>query len=69
MKTILKIEGMHCVHCQKRVEAALQAVPGVQRVKVHFKNGKATVEGGEELPPQALSAAVEAAGYRVEGIG
>ena len=28
----LKVEGMTCGHCEKAVEKALAAVPGVQRV-------------------------------------
>ncbi len=36
MKKEMVIEGMHCGHCQARVEKALSEVAGVESVKVNF---------------------------------
>ncbi len=56
----LKIEGMMCAHCQKRVEDALKAAGAT--VTVDLAAGTATVEG---ISAEAAIAAVTAAGYSV----
>ncbi|WP_295814176.1 heavy metal-associated domain-containing protein [uncultured Deinococcus sp.] len=61
MTTELTVSGMTCGHCEKAVEGALKAVPGVQSVRVDLQNGTATVQG--EADPQALMAAVTEEGY------
>ncbi len=59
----LKIEGMNCQHCVKAVSDALAEVPGVTRVEsVDLDSASARIEG--EADPQALIAAVKAAGYQ-----
>ena len=32
--TVLKVEGMHCMHCAAKVEATLKALKGVKNAKV-----------------------------------
>ena len=66
MKKVMKIEGMSCDHCRKRVEEALNKLEGVQ-AKVDLEAGQALVEG-ENLDDEALKKAVEEAGYEVSGI-
>src|SRR5690606_26207140 len=53
---------MHCASCVGRVERALRAVPGVVEAAVNLASERATVRGVAE--PEALLAAVAAAGYR-----
>lgn len=62
-KKILKVEGMSCSHCSKRVETALSAVAGVASVSVDLKKKRATVKYEGELSDDALIAAVREAGY------
>ncbi|MEA3412955.1 MAG: cation transporter [Pseudomonadota bacterium] len=58
----LRIAGMSCGHCVKRVTDALSEVPGVERVRsVDLGSGEAIVEGPANL--EALLAAVTSAGY------
>ncbi len=57
------IEGMTCASCVLRVEKSLAKVPGVTDVSVNLATETATVEGA--VAPEALRAAVEAAGYTV----
>ena len=64
----LNIGGMTCAACVGHVENALLKVPGVSVVSVNLGVERASVEfvpGMAELSD--LQAAVEAAGYRVEG--
>lgn len=40
----LKVQGMMCVHCKKRVEDAVKAVKGVSKVNADVENALVTVE-------------------------
>lgn len=58
----LKITGMHCIDCARKVEAALKAVPGVEQARVHYLKRQAHVTGAA-ITADSLIAAVRAAGY------
>ena len=65
MKTrTMIIEGMMCMHCSGRVEQVLNAIPGVN-AKVILEEKKAVVEAAESVTNEALTKAVEGAGYKV----
>ena len=59
----LSIRGMNCGHCVKAVEAALRALPGVERVEVEI--GRARVEASEAPTREALRAALDDAGFEL----
>jgi P-type Cu+ transporter len=61
----LPITGMTCASCVARVERALRAVPGVASASVNLATEKAQLQLGPEANAQALTAAVERAGYAV----
>ena len=62
---ILPIAGMSCASCVGRVEKALQAVPGVQRVSVNLATENAEVTSSGPIDYEDLVAAVENAGYAI----
>ncbi|MFM2187269.1 MAG: hypothetical protein RIR43_1841 [Pseudomonadota bacterium] len=63
----LDIEGMTCASCVRRVERALQRVPGVQACSVNLATNQATVSPEASRPPvSALIEAVERAGYHAQ---
>ncbi|AHF02848.1 heavy metal transporter [Marichromatium purpuratum 984] len=64
MSQQLKITGLSCQHCERRVGEALVAVAGVESVSIDLEAGRARVEGAAESA--TLIAAVEAAGYQAE---
>ncbi len=66
MKKVLTIEGMHCNHCQAKVENALSHVEGVQDVKVKLAKGEAIVhmEDGKDLD-EKMKKAIEEVGFSV----
>ncbi|MFZ0565730.1 MAG: heavy metal translocating P-type ATPase [Chlamydiales bacterium] len=66
-KTILKIEGMHCVSCEGTIKKALKIVPGVEEARVSFVSGEAVVEGSASL--KNIIHAVKSAGYNAFPIG
>lgn len=62
----LKIEGMTCGHCQKRVEEALKAVKGVKGVQVSLVGKTAEVRyAAGKTDRLELVKAVTDAGYTV----
>ncbi|MHB1653011.1 MAG: CopZ family metallochaperone [Desulfitobacteriaceae bacterium] len=64
-ETVLKIEGMTCMHCKMTVERALKGVPGVTSAQVDLAKNQAVVAGSAD---QAVMAkAVDEAGYKVVG--
>lgn len=61
----LKVTGMTCGHCEKAVDKALSALPGVTRVvKVSREEERVVVEGDADV--QALVAAIVEEGYTAE---
>jgi Cu+-exporting ATPase len=58
----LSIGGMTCASCANRVERKLNKLDGV-RATVNYATEKARVDFAETVEPDALVAAVEAAGY------
>lgn len=64
----LKIKGMMCEHCEKRVKDALEAVDGVVSASASFEEGKAEVKLSKDVPNPALKKAVEEQDYKVKGI-
>ncbi len=64
MERKYRIAGMSCPHCQATVTKALSALDGAESVTVDLSSGIATVRG--EVSPEAVNAAVYAAGFIVE---
>ena len=67
MKKIVKIEGMICEHCQKRVATALDKLPGL-KVDVSHKKGQAIITVNGPWNEDSVRSAVTDAGYEVVSI-
>lgn len=65
MEKVLTIKGMMCQHCQKHVNDALGAMPGVKSVNVDLTAGKATVEMDKDIPDSDFAKVIEKAGYEL----
>ena len=62
----LKVTGMTCGGCTSNVTRALEAIAGVDDVKVSLAAGEATVQYDErQASPDQMKAAVQGAGYGV----
>ena len=59
------VQGMSCASCVRRVEKALEKVPGVTLASVNLATEQAMVQGGQAVKLDSLRAAVEKAGYGV----
>ncbi len=60
----LRVAGMTCPDCARRVTTALEGLEGVRSAAVDYRAGRAAVELDREVPLGALIAAVERAGFR-----
>lgn len=65
MKYQITIEGMMCDHCTAHVKQALLSTRGVRSAEVNLESKTATVEANDRVKSEALSKAVEKAGYTV----
>ncbi|MCW3783503.1 heavy metal translocating P-type ATPase [Defluviimonas salinarum] len=64
IETRLEVEGMTCASCVGRVERALKSVPGVAEAEVNLATQSARIRyTSGTTTPEALAAAVTAAGY------
>lgn len=68
MKKEIKIEGMSCGHCVKRVENALNELTGVTQVTVSLDESKAVIELSQDISDAVLRDVVDDAGYDVISI-
>ena len=66
-KTMM-IDGMMCMHCEARVQKALEAIDGVESAVASHDLGTAVVELSKEVPDEVLKKAVEDQDYAVKGI-
>ena len=58
----LRITGMSCDHCVQTVQAALNALPGVD-ARVSLADGLARVTTADDIAADALVKAVEQSGF------
>lgn len=67
---MLKLKAWRAENARKKVQAVLAQVPGVKSVTVRLDRNWAEVfaDKGQEPEVSALTAAVEALGYKVTGI-
>lgn len=67
MTKTVKISGMMCMNCVKRVEGALGSLPGVS-VKVDLDNKEAVLTSEKDIDNTAVKKAVEDLGFEVTEI-
>lgn len=67
MKNIeIKIEGMHCEGCSKRLTKVLNNVEGINTVEVSLENKLAQIEYDEKIVKlEDLQEAIQDAGFEV----
>lgn len=67
MKDSIKITGMSCDHCVRRVTKALEALEGVTDVRVDLEAGVATFERSGTVSREDIRKAIQEAGYTASG--
>ena len=68
MEKTMKIEGMMCAHCTGRVEKALAAIDGVDKVEMSLEGKSAALTLSKDVDNQVLTGAVTEAGYEVVSV-
>lgn len=63
---VLKVRGMSCASCERRVRNALAALPGVKSVVVSREEGIARIETSPGFDRASAAAAVAGLGYGVD---
>lgn len=61
----LKIDGMMCPHCEKRVKSLLEALPEISSAEVSYEKGTAQIKLNSDITDEALKKVIEAEGYKV----
>ena len=65
---LIRIQGMHCHKCAKRIGDSMKQLDGVREVEVDFASGQASVLfDRDRVQIQQLMQAVTDAGYTPEG--
>ena len=63
----LRVEGMMCQHCERRVKKALENLPNIQSAETSHEKGTAIIKLTGPLDENAVKAAIEDAGYEYLG--
>lgn len=66
IKTIFKIQGMHCASCAMTIERVVSKIPGVKVAQVNFAAETLLVEFDEnQVSPEDLKESVNSVGYKL----
>ncbi len=68
MKKLVRIDGMCCERCAKRVEDRLLTAKNVVSADVKFKKNLAVIRSREEVDDAEIKALVADAGFSVSAI-
>ncbi len=62
-----RIDGMHCASCELLLERKLKALPGIRKVSVNHRTGRAVLHAdpSNPPPPERIEQVVHDAGYRI----
>jgi copper chaperone len=65
-RTVFKVEGMSCSHCENVIKKSVSALDGVYAVTVDLKSKTVTVEHeSSKVSPDMIKNEIEAQGYDV----
>lgn len=62
---ILKVEGMMCGGCEKRIENAVSSISGVSKVKANHENGTVAITLEQEVEQAAIEQKIEDIDFKV----
>ena len=62
---LLKVEGMMCEHCERRVKQCLEALPFISSAVPDFKSGTVKVTPEGEIDFKTVKAEIKKAGYKL----
>ncbi len=63
---IIKVDGMMCEHCEKRVKDCLETLNGIETARCDYKQGTVKITFSEEIDIKQVKRAVFSAGYKMK---
>ena len=66
-KTVFKVDGMMCAHCEAHVNDSVRNNFNVKSVKSSHKDGETVVLSEKPLDAEAVRTEIEKTGYKVLG--
>lgn len=67
-KIIIKVDGMHCEHCAKKVTDAILKVDGSAKVKVDLKSREVTITSKNSIDIDNVKEYVNGTGFTFVGV-
>ncbi len=67
-KKVIKIDGMHCEHCVKKVTEVLARLEGVTGVKVNLNKKEAVIKYSKEIDNQEIIKVIDDINFKVTDI-
>ena len=67
-KIIIKVDGMHCEHCAKKVTEAILKVDDSVKVKVDLKSGEVTITSKNSIDINNVKENVNETGFTFVGV-
>ncbi len=64
-RKIIKVEGMKCDHCAKKVEEALLLIPGVLKVKINLNKKEVIITSNKDIDDSIIKQSIEKLDYKV----
>ena len=64
----IKVKGMHCEGCEKKIKNALGDIKGVKEVEADYKKGIVTVEAKAKIDDKTIEDTIDDLGFEVEEI-
>ena len=65
MEKELKVKGMSCEHCVKRVKTAVEGIDGVSSVSVDLNSGAVKYSAAQDVAKEVIEK-IKEAGYEAE---
>ncbi len=63
---ILKVEGMMCAGCEKRIQNAVSMIEGIEKVIANHENGTVTVNCNEAVDVNTVKEKIQNIGFDVK---
>lgn len=67
-KIIIKVDGMHCEHCAKKVSDAIVKLDDSYKVKVDLKSGEVTITSKNTIDIDNVIENVNETGFTFVGV-
>lgn len=62
---IIKVNGMVCGGCEKRVENAIKSIKGIKKVVANHTNGTVTILTKEDIGKNQIKEKIEDIGFEI----